>query len=105
MCKTVLDENLRRTGANVDYVDALARLELEAWKAFVAWDPNRGLTFEFHGFGILRRRVKDIYRELLRRNGDKPLANALSELFAGGNGEDWTLEPPDPDDLAAKFRR
>jgi hypothetical protein len=96
MCKTVLDENLRRTSANVDYTDALSALELQAWRAYVAWDPSRGINFEGYCFSLLRRRVYDHYRELLGRNGEKPLSHALS-FEVVSNGQEWGFEPPDPD--------
>lgn len=38
-CVVVLDENLRRTVANIDYGDALARLELEAWRLYLGSRP------------------------------------------------------------------
>lgn len=78
MCVTIMEENLRRTGANLDHDEATSRLVLEAFRLYVAWDPSKGLTFESYAFGILRRRANDIYRQMLGRNGEKPLANALS---------------------------
>ena len=78
MCVTIMEENLRRTGANLDHDEAVSRLVLECYRLYIAWDEGKGLTFESYAFGILRRRANDIYRQMLGRNGEKPLANALS---------------------------
>jgi len=93
MCVTIMEENLRRTGANVDHDEAVSRLVLEAWRLYIGWDPTKGLTFESYAFGILRRRANDIYRQMLGRNGEKPMANALSLDTGGGPGGEggiWT---------------
>lgn len=91
MCATVLEENLRRTGANLDHDEAFSRLVLQAWRLYLAFDAERGLTFESFAFGILRRRAHDIYRELLGRHGEKPLANAVSMDALFGNDPDDRL--------------
>lgn len=91
MCLTVLEENLRRTGANLDHDEALARLQLEAWRLYLAWESD-GLPFESYGFGLLRRRAYDIYRQQLGRNMQKPLANAVSLSALVDYGDDGAEE-------------
>lgn len=93
MCATVLEENIRRTGANVDYDEAHSRLVLEAWRLYLSWrpiqDPDRPpVNYEGFAYSILRRRAHDIYRQMLGRNGEKPLANAIS-LSWGDDGEEY----------------
>jgi hypothetical protein len=93
MCATIMEQNLRRTGANLDHDEAHSRLVMEAWRLYLGYEPERGLTFESYAFGILRRRANDIYRQMLGRNGEKPMANALSLSW-----EDGELEGDSPED-------
>lgn len=83
LCRTVLEGNLRRTGANIDHDEALAQLVLEAWRLYLKWEPVQDparpqVNFEGYAYSILRHRAYDIYRQLLGRNGEKPLAHAIS---------------------------
>jgi hypothetical protein len=78
MCRQVLDENLRKLGAHVDTADALSYLEMMAWRAYVDWDPERGVNYEGWAFSILRKRAFDLYRMLLGRNGERANLYAVS---------------------------
>lgn len=93
MCLTVLEENLRRTGANLDHDEAFARLVLEAWRLYLSWEPNQDpdrppVNYEGYAYSILRRRAHDIYRQQLGRNGEKPLAHAVSLSSSVDCGDD-----------------
>jgi hypothetical protein len=98
MIHEVLSQNLRLTGATLDLEDAVSHLRMEALRLYVSWRPEVGLSFESYGFGLLRRRTYDIYRSLLGRNGEKPLAYAVSfEVITGDeDGDGWPIEPEDP---------
>ena len=87
MCVTIMEKNLRSTGANLDHDEALSRLETEAWRLYLNWDPGKGLNFQSFAFGILGRRAYDIYRDVLGRNGEKPDANAIS--FPSTTSDGW----------------
>jgi DNA-directed RNA polymerase specialized sigma24 family protein len=96
MIRSVLEENVRRAGANIDLADAYSQLDLQCWKPYLDWNPD-GLTFESYAFGILRRRAFDHYRQLLGRRGEKPLANAFPLVYSD-DGELTDL-PPSEDAL------
>jgi hypothetical protein len=97
MIRSVLEENVRRLGSNIDLADAYSQLDLQCWKLYLDWDPD-GLTFESYAFGILRRRAFDYYRLLLGRRGEKPLANALRLAYT----EDGELTDLPPSEDAAR---
>jgi len=100
MCATIMEQNLRRTGANLDHDEAHSRLVMEAWRLYLGFDPQRGLTFESYAFGILRRRANDIYRQMLGRNGEKPMAHALSLNWEDSELERYDSQPDDDASLA-----
>lgn len=90
MVRSVLDENLRRTGANVEYDDALSRLHEEAWDLWGRWDNTKGVPFLAYAVGLLRLRSANFYRDELGRDGKKAHAHALSlDAPANEDGATW----------------
>lgn len=78
VCRSVLDEHLRKTGASVDYSDALQSIIEEAWDLWGRYNPAKGVPFLAYCVGLLRLRAANFYRHDMGRDGKKAHANALS---------------------------
>lgn len=78
VCRSVLDDHLRKTGAKIDYQDGLQSMIEEAWDLWGRFDPSKGVPFLAYCVGLLRLRAANFYRHDMGRAGQKAHANALS---------------------------